>query len=62
MMWPSYLSVFILIFYTQRGDSALTLAALHGLTNAVVELVKAGANLDLKNNVHNLITIFPINL
>ena len=38
-------------FITQDGDSALTLAARDGLTDVVMELVKAGANLDLQNNV-----------
>jgi ankyrin repeat protein len=32
------------------GDSALALAASGGHTDAVVELVKAGAKLDLHNN------------
>ena len=38
-------------FVTQDGDSALTLAARRCLTDVVVELVKAGANLDLQNKV-----------
>ena len=40
-------------FITQVGDSALTLAAWRGHTNIVVELVKAGAKLDLQNKVLN---------
>ena len=40
-----------MIIVTQDGDSALTLAARHGLADGVVELVKAGANLDLQNCV-----------
>ena len=47
-------SVFIFTLSTQDGDSALTLAARDGLTDVVVELVKAGANLDLQNEVHIL--------
>ena len=35
----------------QYGSSALMMAARGGLTDIVVELVKAGANLDLQNNV-----------
>ena len=38
-------------FVTQDGYSALILAASCGLTDGVVELVKAGANLDLQNEV-----------
>ena len=36
---------------TQYGRSALIWAASEGHTEAVVELVKAGANLDLQDNV-----------
>ena len=36
---------------TQVGYSALMLAAEWGRTGAVVELIKAGANLDLQNEV-----------
>ena len=46
--------VFIFTLSTQDGDSALTLAAWHGRTDVVVELVKAGANLNLQNKVHTL--------
>ena len=38
------------LFFTQDGDTALTLAASGGHTD-VMELVKAGANFDLQNNV-----------
>ena len=38
-------------FITQYGDSALMLAAWRGRTEVVMELVKAGANLDLQNKV-----------
>ena len=38
---------------TQDGDSALMMAAKHGHTDIVVELVKAGAKLDLQNKVLN---------
>jgi ankyrin repeat protein len=38
-------------FITQEGDSAVMLAAWCGHTDIVVELVKAGANLDLQDNV-----------
>ena len=37
---------------TQDGDSALMMA---GHTNVVVELVKAGAKLELQNNVRSYI-------
>ena len=47
-------SVFIFTLSTQDGDSALTEAAWRGYTDVVVELVKAGANLDLQNAVHTL--------
>ena len=36
---------------TQKGASALILAAQEGKTEAVVELVKAGANVDMQNEV-----------
>ena len=36
---------------TQDGDTALILASGHGRTEAVVELLKAGANVNLQNNV-----------
>ena len=36
---------------TQVGESALTLAAREGKTEVVVELVKAGANVDLQTEV-----------
>ena len=36
---------------TQRGETALMIAASKGRTEVVVELVKAKANLDLQNNV-----------
>ena len=36
---------------TQDGDSAVMLAARGGHTDIVVELVKAGAKLDLQNDV-----------
>ena len=37
---------------SQYGDSALMRAALYGNTDVVVELVEAGANLDLQNKVY----------
>ena len=43
-------------FYTQFGDSALTLAASGGHTDVVVELVKGGASLDLQNKVFTTAT------
>ena len=46
--------VFIFTLSTQDGDSALILAARYGRTDVVVELVKAGANLNLQNEVHTL--------
>ena len=36
---------------TQWGDSALMGAAMEGKTEVVVELVKAGANVDMQNKV-----------
>ena len=36
---------------TQYGRSALMFAAIEGRTEVVVELVKAGANLNLQNRV-----------
>ena len=36
---------------TQYGDSALMEAARKGKTEVVVELVKAGANVDMQNTV-----------
>ena len=40
----------------QDGYSAAMLAAWHGHTDVVVELVKAGAMLDLQNKVQNCIS------
>ena len=37
--------------YTQYGISALMFAAMEGETEVVVELVKAGANVDMQNEV-----------
>ena len=51
----SHYCALLLPFITQDGDSALTLAAWGGHTNVVVELVKAGADLDLQNKVQNYI-------
>ena len=36
---------------TQGGDSALMIAAREGKTEVVVQLVKAGANVDMQNRV-----------
>ena len=36
---------------TQGGESALMLAARGGETESIVELVKAGANVDMQNTV-----------
>ena len=41
----------LLCLISQRGYSALMRAAYFGKTDVVVELVKAGANLDLQNEV-----------
>ena len=43
-----------LSFITQVGTSALTQAAGDGHADIVVELVKAGANLDLQRNVSEM--------
>lgn len=40
-----------LLYVTQRGVSALIYAADWGKADVVVELVRAGANLDLQNRV-----------
>lgn len=45
---------------TQDGDLALTLAAKHGHTDIVVELVKAGANLNLQNKVHSVVRLLRL--
>ena len=39
---------------SQGGNSALMLAAVNGWTEVVVELIKAGANLNLQNKVQRL--------
>lgn len=47
-------ALFILLHmsvFTQDGNSALMAAAYSGKTDVVMELVKAGANLDLQNKV-----------
>ena len=44
---------------TQGGRSALMSAASNGHTKVVVELVKAGADLNLQNDVcHNILHVF----
>ena len=44
---------------TQKGDSALTMAASEGATEVVVELVKAGANVEMQNRVwHNVFVTY----
>ena len=43
---------------SQDGNSALMQAAYNGRTEIVVELVKAGANLDLQNTVCQYINIY----
>ena len=43
---------------TQRGDTALMEAVRGGHTEALVELVKAGANVDMQNTVCH--TLMPI--
>ena len=47
----SYYPCDAVVFITQDGDSALTLAASGGHTDVVVELVKVRAKLDLQNKV-----------
>ena len=44
---------------TQDGDSALMRAASSGKTDVVVELVKAGANLDLQSKVCRVMNSGP---
>ena len=46
-----YLSFYNVCCHTQEGNSALMAAAYSGKTDVVMELVKAGANLDLQNKV-----------
>ena len=43
--------IIVCVHITQDGDSALILVASLGLTDVVVELVKAGADMDLQNKV-----------
>ena len=43
---------------TQGGYSALMMAAWKGKTEVVVELVKAGANVDMQNNVCQYMYIY----
>ena len=48
-------SVFVILHVsviTQWGDSALMWAVWKSKTEVVVELVKAGANVDMQNKVH----------
>ena len=51
LFWGVFVLLLTCPFVTQDGDSALTLAARCGQTSIVVELVKAGAKLDLQNKV-----------
>ena len=50
-MYSTCDNLVLLSLISQYGDSALILAAYYGETDVVVELVKAGANLDLQNKV-----------
>ena len=43
---------------SQYGDSALMRAAENGYTEVVVELIKAGANLNLQNKVQRFSILF----
>ena len=45
---------------TQRGVSALMLAAMKGKTEVVVELVKAGTNVDMRTEVCCIMYIIPV--
>jgi hypothetical protein len=47
------------VLITQDGDSVLMEAAYYGKTGAAKELLKAGANLNLQNNVSQSSTNFP---
>ena len=47
---------------TQEGASALMAAAQEGKTEAVVELVKAGANVDIQTKVCQYILIHDVNV
>ena len=47
---------------TQDVDSALILAARHGLTDVVVELVNAGANFNLQNNVWKMASTMVLSI
>ena len=46
-----YIVSYCMSVITQAGNSALMVAAREGETEVVVELVKAGANVDMKNDV-----------
>ena len=48
-----HVSILHMSVITQDGDTALVRAARRGRTEAVKELVKAKANLDLQNNVRS---------
>ena len=45
---------------TQDGVSALTVAALSSKTEVVVQLLKAGANVDMQNTVCQYIALFSL--
>ena len=46
------MSVYVTSLVTQKGWSALMMSAKVGRTDVVVELVKAGANVDMQEKVY----------
>lgn len=50
-VWNLYYNCPVCLFI-QLGNSALMVAAKNGMTEVVIQLVKAGANLNLQNTVH----------
>ena len=45
---------------TQDGNSVLMMAARAGKTDVVVELAKAGANVDMQNKVRSYVNTFMV--
>ena len=53
LMWYFCFYIDKPVVFAQDGDSALMVAVKYCHTNVVLELVKAGANLDIQNKVRN---------